>query len=392
MPKGAKKIKSVVNKPANNRSDSEGNKAGTPKTPKTPKRSCRSGRSSAEPTPKKTRSTVRRRLDDALQLDRDLNGDSSGQALNLMYAILPKNSNVIRNVESRAKKQYRSKSADSSLRKGNDESIKGNLTINNQNKVQQNSKQSDELLELRVHTLNNLTNNSTAKGEKFDATTNQIIDKLGEEGQDKTRQCDHDSSTDSNEVEFQMAVDPGDDDLDAESSNEESDNEEDTPEEDLSQFEEDTVRVSSPVVNVPQLDFSEFQERPEVKEFMIKMYQATVGKKPSLVQEQARTINNIKLQINAKKEGSGNKQKNMGKASGKKLKRSNSDSTLYRPALKLSRLEKTIQSPDYVNKLKNKEQDDSVHEMINRVRLTDFPQDGEQQSQRIETEIKFSFY
>ena len=58
---------------------------------------------------------------------------------------------------------------------------------------------------------------------------------------------------------------------------------------------------------MPIMDFTEFSERPEVKDFMLKMYQATVekgGPQPSLVQRQTQAINNIKLQMNTKKSSS----------------------------------------------------------------------------------------
>ena len=321
---------------------------------------------------KSTRSSARRKLDEALKLDRSLN-ESSGKALELMYAILPKNSSVIAKEKQRSKAiQPRSRSADSKPRSQFDKHI--NESSQDQNNFQQ------ELLAIRKQTLNNISNNSTRVN--LTKHMNQIVDEEANVNTEAQTESDQNSS-DSNEVSFRMTVDPGDDDLDGDSSDVESSHDHDSSDEAMDGFEPiSTSGDSRPVVdsqdeNLP-IDFTQFQERPEVKEFMVKMYKATVGKQPSIVQEQARTVNNIKLQLNAGKgqTSSTRKQGNstpvnqpivVGKA--------RSDSTLYRPALKMKRLEKTAHSPDYVHRLSSPKEVE-ISNFINGVRIGNFPQDA----------------
>ena len=144
-----------------------------------------------------------------------------------------------------------------------------------------------------------------------------------------------------------------------------------------------------PNASVKSLDFSEFSERPEVKEFMMKMYEATVGKPPSLVQHEARTINNIKLQLKEKKtpggESKSNNVQNVKKDKPNRTEaavKSPSDTTIYVPALKQKRLENTVVSPSYVKKYiqhttksqATKNSDEVVTDLINQVRNFIFQQ------------------
>ena len=189
---------------------------------------------------------------------------------------------------------------------------------------------------------------------------------------------------------FQMRVNPGDDDLEisgdeiseqGEDSNDESGNENDLigfesqDESSMLQDAQGNDQVTTP--NVPLINFEEFKDRPEVKQFMMKMYEATVEKngKPSVVQEQVRAVNNIKLQINNKQ----NRGKHTTPIKETKIIKSPSDSTVYTPALRKRKLQKTVYSPEYVNSIDKQAtqiMEGMADKFINNVRLRDFPSDG----------------
>ena len=126
------------------------------------------------------------------------------------------------------------------------------------------------------------------------------------------------------------------------------------------------------------MNFDDFQSRPEVREFMMKMYNATVkkgGRNPSLVQEQARAVNNIKLQINTNADKAG-KPKNKVKRS--ITVKSPSDTTIYSPALKKKRLNKTICSPEYIESVINPSKvvdAEKIGDMVSQLRLKNYPAD-----------------
>ena len=203
----------------------------------------------------------------------------------------------------------------------------------------------------------------------------------------------NDSSTEEETVQndcFRMTVSQDEDDFDQESSDELEDDQRSSGD-DLDQFDDQVEAPESDTDNssIPLLDFGDFQQRPEVKEFLKKMYDATVNKGPSVVQEQARAVNNIKLQINSTttqpKQTSTKRGKDDKQLTGistpnnvPKIK-SPSDTTLYRPALKQKRVENTTQSPESVTKLlqlsKQRNGEEEVNNLLNKVRLSSFPTD-----------------
>ena len=102
-----------------------------------------------------------------------------------------------------------------------------------------------------------------------------------------------------------------------------------------------------------------------------------------------RAINNIKLQINAKDAASsGGKEKTPKNKNtvlnnkARKVHKSPSDSTLYRPALKQKRLSKTIDSPDYIQQVINdtnntkanqEKQQQQIDQFLTGIRTGKFP-------------------
>ena len=278
--------------------------------------------SSAMGTNNRRKSRAWKKLEEALQLDQSFNNESeqsqtSGEAVKLMYAILPKNSNVIRKISSKTDR-VRSRSADStplkldyvenldphnsfngpiehvdqcnkSTPKQNRNKIKNFLSISEKKKskvvVPSDKTELSRTVPDKQNVNVNFTNNSTTK-----QGVPHVVEEAGI--------LDESSVTEVPQSDFRMRVDPGEDDFDEESTSEEDNqnNESDSSvEEDLDQFQNQDQGQEIPIPaahNIPALNFDEFKERPEVKDFMIKMFQATVeNKSPSLLQRQARTVN-----------------------------------------------------------------------------------------------------
>ena len=104
MPRG---IKSVVSKTDNKeKKQSNSNNSSTTRSGKK-RKNVDEESTSAMATAKQTKSRVRRKLQDAIELDREINqsvqqpNDESGQATKLMYAILPGNSKVIEKIKNK---------------------------------------------------------------------------------------------------------------------------------------------------------------------------------------------------------------------------------------------------------------------------------------------------
>ena len=366
MPRG---VKSVVNKvtkttpksneATNSRKEAETSDLSGNKQDRSRSRSNTRSKDAASPA-RKRMCKARRNLQEAIELDKRINTQppAVSEAEKLMYAILPGNSHVLKNFQKvdDSKNEQRTK-----ILSNKDQQIKEKVNITNSSNVKQ------------------VNNNSRA--DEIQLTKINNCSKLGEQ------------QNESDEVlelsPFRMTVDPGEDDL-SEVGEEETDSSNEgnmlTEEDEIEQldFDDSQNQMSQndqndevPRANIPILDFETFKDRPEVQDFMLKMYQATVEKKqPSLVQENARAINNIKLQINTGKDVKERENKGISV-----VKKSRSESTAYVPALKMQRLDKTIENPEYVSRATTPannspgQLEQRVRELINDVRISNFPED-----------------
>ena len=355
-----------------------------------------SGKSALD-TGKQTPSRVRRRLTEALELDRSINSNQGKgneivitEAEKLMYAILPAKSRII------AQNNQRDSNKDVANTETNNDK-NANLNANKCKDSTQLNLPNMSVAEVLKQQLAPNTNgrDPVEVREELPKTIQppsyHILNSQNSKNTNFSRVLDTDQEEQvlSSPV-FQMRVNPGEDDLEisgdeiseqGEDSNEESGNESDMAEfesQDESVVFQDapeTDQVRTP--NIPLINFEEFKDRPEVKQFMMKMYKATVEKngKPSVVQEQVRAVNNIKLQINTKQ----NRGKHTTPNKETKLVKSPSDSTVYTPALRKRKLQKTVDSSEYVDGI-NKQATQIIEGMadkfINNVRLRDFPSDG----------------
>ena len=422
-----RKLKSIVNKVNDDIIDSKQNETAPPKRRKvekieqdiTPKNrsATRSTAKSTNSNSKTKKSSVRRKLEGALALDKSLNAEEPktkemgkkkeiSVAESLMYAILPGKSRFL---NSKGSKIIQG-SQELSVSDGDSQLLQNQINAKDSNLIPADSMDTvpgePSILENKMKNAN--TNRNTVK---LPLSPNVMNFVLGNE--EKLKETNDDGRDNRkviavNDTPFKMRVDPGEELEFGTDSEDESDNSEMDDSQDLGQFEhqsDDDKQI--PAGAMPILDFAEFSERPEVKDFMLKMYQATVdkgsGAKPSLLQQQARAVNNIKLQVNSKsaekpkatkrKIPTGNFTDPVKGAC--RLRNSFSDETMYVPALHKKRTSKTVRSPDYVEKcnrpliseIKNKRrsnENEIINHLINDIRLNDFPADNQTQD-RVET-------